>query len=330
MDMPALGYGTDYVDPLGSDVTKCVKHALLAGYRLIDTALLYENEAQVAEAIAENAIKDIFITTKIHPKMMGAETIASFLQSINTLRKIDLLLIHNPAIEYENWRDVVLETWRTMENLYKQGKVKYIGVSNFGLPHLEFLLKHCRIKPMVNQIEIHPMHQKRAIVNLCREHKILVNAYGALGSGKTLLENPVICKIAQKYNKTPAQICLRWSIQKGFIPLARSTNEKRIEENFNVFDFGISKKDMTLLDSLEGAAPNAGHHYNLEYPLKEKLKFAGLTLIKIKHSRKRLNDYLPAKTTYYLFGFIPILKIKRLYKNRLKRKYYLFGLLRLF
>lgn len=253
--IPKIGYGT-WQSPDSEVTVNGVKAAIVCGYRHIDTAAAYKNEESVGEGIKESGIarKDLFVTSKVWNTQRGYEkTIAAFEKTLSDLDLdyLDLYLIHWPASkkDYENWEEINLETWRAMTDLYKAGKIKAIGVSNFKPHHLEALMK-TEVKPMVNQIEFHPDFMQEETVKYCRENGILVEAWSPLGTGR-MLTNPDLQEIASHYGKSVAQICIRWCIQHDVLPLPKSVTPSRIEENSNVFDFEINAEDMQRIDALE-------------------------------------------------------------------------------
>lgn len=257
--IPVIGFGT-WQAPNGLITTEAVKTALLSGYRHIDAAAIYGNETFVGKAInefmSENGInrEDLFVTSKVWNTERGYDkTIAAFHKTLKDLQLeyLDLYLIHWPAScsQFGNREEINRETWRALETLYSEGLVKAIGVSNFYVSHLESLMKHSKVQPMVNQIEIHPGQNQNEVVDFCRQHHIAVEAWSLLGTGR-LLQNETLADIAAKYNKSVAQLCIRWSLQNGFIPLPKSITPERIRQNFDVFDFEILKDDMNIIDNI--------------------------------------------------------------------------------
>lgn len=255
VEIPWVGFGT-WQTPDGDTAVNAVKQALVSGYRHIDTAAAYKNEGSVGQAIKESGVarEDIFITSKLWNEDRGYENTKKAFE--NTLKELgtdylDLYLIHWPANEkqFDDWKEINLDTWKAMTELYKEGKIKAIGVSNFMTNHLEALLE-AEVKPMVNQIEYHPGYTQDAVVDLCRKHDILVEAWSPIGSGR-LLENEELTKIADKYEKSVAQLCIRYVLQNDVLPLPKSVTPSRIEENTDIFDFEIMEQDMKTIDAME-------------------------------------------------------------------------------
>lgn len=253
--IPCVGFGT-WQTPDGETAVQAVKSAIENGYRHIDTAAVYQNEVGVGQGIIASGVdrKELFVTSKVWNTERGYEkTIAAFHQTLSDLQLdyLDLYLIHWPAIakQHDNWEQLNAETWRAMEDLYKAGKIKAIGVSNFLPHHLESLLQQCTITPMVNQIEFHPGYMQKETVDYCQQHRILVEAWSPLGNGK-LLSHPLLQEIAQKYDKSVAQLCIRWVLQHHLLPLPKSVTPERIKQNADVFSFDISADDMNKIDNM--------------------------------------------------------------------------------
>ncbi len=258
--MPVIGFGV-YRTKEGEEVINAVKWALEAGYRLIDTAMIYKNEEGVGKAIRdymqESGVprEEIFLTTKLWNTDQGYDnTLKAIDASLSRLGLdyIDLYLIHWPTASGEKvFEDINKreETWKAMEEIYHSGKAKAIGVSNYTVKHLEEMKEYATILPMVNQVEFHPFLYQEELLNYCKGNNILLEAYRPLTNGQNLT-NETIEKIAKKYGKTPAQILVRWSIQHGAVPLPKSVHIERIQENINVFDFEISESDMGSIDDL--------------------------------------------------------------------------------
>ncbi|MBS6185020.1 MAG: aldo/keto reductase [Clostridium celatum] len=244
--MPSIGFGT-YKSGNDEETAKIVKYALEIGYRQIDTASFYGNEVGIGNGIKESEInrEDIFLVTKLWNDDHGYDkTIEAFNKSLERLQVnyIDLYLVHWP-------NKLNSETWKAFEYLYKTGKVKAIGVCNFKIGHLEELKKTAEIMPMVNQIEIHPQSSKNDILSYCEENNIQLVAWSPIMRGK-LFSNDLMIDLAEKYKKTIAQIILRWHVQRGIIPIPKSSNEERIKENLSIFDFELSNADMKTIDLL--------------------------------------------------------------------------------
>ncbi len=256
--IPRLGFGT-YKTPEGEVGVASVKTALETGYRHIDTAAFYGNESSVGRAIraADIPREEIFVTTKVWNTERGYEKAkASILASLDRLglEYLDLCLIHWPATarQYQDWEAINRDTWRAFTELHRLGKVRAIGVSNFKPHHLKALME-TEVKPMVNQIELHPGQAQTETLAYCRDNGVLVEAWSPMGRGK-LLDHPLITGIAAQYGKTPAQLCIRWCLQKGALPLPKSVTPARIRENVQVFDFTISPEDMARLDAMPPTA----------------------------------------------------------------------------
>lgn len=257
VSIPWVGFGT--YKAADEEAAGCVKAAMEAGYRHIDTAYFYGNEAGVgrgvAEAMALQGLKreDIFVTSKVWNTDRGYEkALAAFEKTMQNLRLevLDLYLIHWPAAahQYDNWEELNVSTWKALTELYKEGRVRAIGVSNF-LPHHLKALMETEIKPMVNQIEYHPGFLQEETVRYCRENGILVEAWSPLGRGR-VLNHPVLIELSEKYRKSTAQLCLRFCLQNGILPLPKSVNHERIRENGDIFDFEISSEDMERIHNL--------------------------------------------------------------------------------
>lgn len=255
VEIPCVGFGTWQV-PDGETAANAVMHAIEAGYTHIDTAIVYHNEIGVGAGIRMSgaAREKLFVTSKLWNDVRGYdETLKEFGNSLKRLNMdyLDLFLIHwpRPIAFWDNYEEANRETWRAFEHLLNEGYVRAIGVSNFLPKHLKALLKSAKVVPMIDQIEFHPGWMQPETVSFCEEHGILVEAWSPLGSGK-LLSDPALVALAEKYNRSAAQICLRWCLQKGKLPLPKSTTPARIEENLRLFDFQISKEDSDLIDGL--------------------------------------------------------------------------------
>lgn len=251
--IPCLGYGTWRADEQTAFAS--VKIAVEMGYRHIDTAAGYKNEAGVEQAVRESGVgrENVFITSKVFNDDRGYKTtLNAFEKTLSELKTdyLDLYLIHWPASahRFDNWEQINLDTWRAMTELYKAGRIKAIGVSNFKPHHLRALME-TEVKPMVNQIEYHPGQTQEETVSFCRENNILVEAWGPLGQGR-MLSNPTLAETAAKYGKSTAQLCIKWCLQNGVLPLPKSVTESRIKENSEVFDFEISAEDMKRINEM--------------------------------------------------------------------------------
>jgi methylglyoxal/glyoxal reductase len=247
--MPWLGLGVFKVED-GAEVVNSVKSAIEVGYRSIDTAAIYRNEEGVGKAIAESNVprEELFITTKVWNADHGYEaTLAAFdvcLEKLG-LDYLDLFLIHWPLPSQGKY----VETWKALEKLYKDGRVRAIGVSNFKIHHLEEIIANCEIIPMVNQVEYHPRFNQRELHDFCKKHGIQLEAWSPLMQGG-LLEEPTLVELAKKYNKSTAQIIIRWDIQTGVVTIPKSVKPHRIAENADVFDFELSQEDMDRINAL--------------------------------------------------------------------------------
>lgn len=261
VQIPKIGFGTWQI-PDGTEVYNSVSHALKVGYTHVDTAQIYRNEEGVGRAIADSELarEKIFLTTKIwndkHDYELAKASIDESLEKLS-VDYVDLLLIHwpNPIALRENdaWKAGNAGAWKAMEEAYRAGKVRAIGVSNFMIHHLEALFETTEIKPHVNQVLLAPGCPQEELVSFCRQHGILLEAYSPLGTG-SIFDNPIAQELAQKYGKSIAQIALRWSLQKGFLPLPKSVTPKNIEDNLQIFDFELSAEDIARLDKVEGVS----------------------------------------------------------------------------
>lgn len=257
--IPVIGLGT-WQTPDGEVAKNTVKDALDLGYRLIDTAAAYGNEESIGQGIKQSGVNrhDLFVTTKLWNDHHGYQvTKAAIDESLTKLDLdyLDLYLIHwpNPAPVRDHWAELNAESWQAMEEAVQAGKIRAIGVSNFRRKHLDELLKTAKIRPAVNQIYLNPSDMEEDVTSYNKELGILSEAYSPLGRGG-LFANETVVSVAQHYDKSPAQVLLRWSLQHGFVPLPKSVHRDRLESNLQVFDFTISEADMAKLDSLHGAA----------------------------------------------------------------------------
>lgn len=243
--MPWFGLGVFKVSP--SDVEFSVKTAIKAGYRSIDTATIYENELGVGKAIKESGVarNELFITTKVWNVHQGYDsTLKAFGESMERLGLdyLDLYLVHWPV------KGKYKDTWKSLEKLYKDGVVRAIGVSNFHIHHLEDLLPECSIKPMVNQVEFHPLLIHKELRSFCKANGIQFEAWSPLMQGN--LDQPVLIEIGKKYGKSPAQVVLRWDLQNEVVTIPKSIHENRIYENKDIFDFELNDEEMKMIDGI--------------------------------------------------------------------------------
>lgn len=246
--MPIVGYGVYQVSK--EECERCVMDALAVGYRSIDTAQGYFNEEEVGNAIKKSGIprEDIFLTTKVWVEHYGYEQAKkSVFESMRKLRTdyLDLVLLHQPFSDYYG-------AYRALEDLYNEGKLRAIGVSNFYPDRLVDMALFNRVKPMLNQVEIHPFHQQTEAKKWMERYGVQIEAWAPFGEGRGgLFENPVLAEIAEKHKKTTAQVMLRWHIQRGVVVIPKSTHKERMEENLNIFDFALDQTDMNRISELD-------------------------------------------------------------------------------
>jgi len=257
--IPVVGLGT-WQTPDGDVAYQSVLTALKAGYRLIDTAAGYQNEESIGRAIRDSGVKreDLFVTTKLWNADHGYEATKKAIKTSVSklgLDYVDLYLIHwpNPLAFRDRWEETNAATWKAMEEAYNDGLLRAIGVSNFRPKHLDALLKTAMITPMVNQIFLNPSDMQPEVVAYNKAHGILSEAYSPFGTGK-IFQVGALKGIAAKYNKSVAQLVLRWHLQHGFLPLPKSVHAKYIQSNTDIFDFEISDVDMAAMDGMRGAA----------------------------------------------------------------------------
>lgn len=251
--IPAIGYGT--YKTAENDVS-IILSAIECGYRLLDTASIYKTEQQTGAAIRESGIprEEITVISKVWRNDLGYhKTKEAFAKSLKQtgLNYLDLYLIHWPANarNFDNWQKTNAETWRAMEELLEEGKIKSIGVSNFWPEHLEALLDSAKIKPAVNQIEFHPGYWQPETTQYCKEKGIVLQAWSPLARGR-IFGNEILIEIANRHQKTVSQIALRWIVQQGVIPIPKAASKERMNENFDIFDFALSDEEMELINNL--------------------------------------------------------------------------------
>lgn len=255
VEIPCIGYGT-YKMTDSEQTTQAILQAINCGYRHIDSAAFYQNEGNVGQAVRECGLKreELFITSKLWRDDRGYKNaLNAFERTMSALKLdyLDLYLIHWPAPKKENtaWEQENIETWQALIEFYQHGKVRAIGVSNFLQHHLTALL-NMPIKPMVNQIQFHPAWAQLSLLDFCEQNDILVEGWSPLGRGM-VLDHPTLLALAQEYQKTPAQLCVRWCLQHGVLPLPKTVSLSRMQENANVFDFTIDNGDMQKIDEIK-------------------------------------------------------------------------------
>ncbi len=284
--MPQLGYGVYQVSK--EECERCVLDALKVGYRHIDTAQSYFNEEEVGNAIAKSGIprEEIFLTSKVWIEHYGyGETKKSVYESLRKLKTdyIDLMLLHQPFADYYG-------AWRALEELYEEGRLKAIGISNFYPDRMVDICSFAKIKPMVNQVETHPHNQQIEAQEWMKKYGVQIEAWAPFGEGRGgLFTNETIAKIAAKYNKTVAQVILRWELQRGIVVIPKSVHIERMQENFDVFDFELSDEDMAIMASLDKKQSSFFSHYDpnmVEW------------FVKMVEERKNNNDHKKEKKNW--------------------------------
>ena len=264
-ELPIIGFGTYKSNE--QEGIEAVRFALQKGYQLIDTAAFYFNEEAVGKGIKTSGIprEDIIVTTKLWRECLGYESTKKELEK--SLKKldldyIDLYLIHWPANarNYDNWQKANADTWRAMEELQAEGKIKSIGVSNFFQEHFEALFQTANVKPAVNQIEFHPGYWQPELTAFCKKHNIVIEAWSPLARGR-VFENDTLQQIAKTHKQSIAKVCLRWITQHDVVVIPKSTTQERILDNLNLFGFELSQEEMSLIDNLpeigfSGELPN--------------------------------------------------------------------------
>lgn len=257
--MPILGYGVYQVTK--EECERCVLDALKAGYRSIDTAQSYFNEEEVGTAIKKSGVprEDIFLTSKVWIENYGyekcRESVETSLKKLQT-DYLDLMLLHQPFSDYYG-------AWRALEDLYEEGKIRAIGVSNFGPDRMVDIASFARIRPMVNQVETHPHNQQITAKQYMDKYNVQIEAWAPFGEGRGgLFEDVTLKEIGEKYGKSTAQVMLRWHIQRGVVVIPKSTHYDRMVENFNVFDFELTDTDMEKITALDKAESSFFSHYD--------------------------------------------------------------------
>ena len=249
IEIPQIGFGTFQItDP--SEVEEAVRNALQSGYRHIDTAQSYQNEVAVGRGLVTSGVprSEVFLTTKIWVENVSYEgVLKSFQDSLERLKVdyVDLLLIHQPYND-------VYGAWRGMEELQREGKIKAIGVSNFSVDRVVDLAQFNQVAPQVNQIEINPFHQQKEVVAMLKNEGVIPESWAPFAEGKNeIFSNPILQKIGDQYNKTIAQVIVRWLVEQDVVVLAKSVNVERMKENIDVFDFELSLEDKKAIESLD-------------------------------------------------------------------------------
>ena len=266
LTIPAIGFGTYKAQ------YPAVMSALNEGYRYFDTASFYGNESEIAEALMHSGIKreDVIIASKVWKSDMGYDSaINAFARTLENLRcgYVDVYMIHwpRPNLELEGWRELDLETWRAMEHLYSQGKIRALGLSNFLPYHAENILSRCEIMPSIAQLEFHPGHLQFPALEYYRQKGIQVQAWSPIGRGR-VLDDILIRELAGKYHVTPAQICIRFCIQEGVMPLPKASSPERMRENLDCVNFVIDEEDISRIENM----PPLG--WSGEHPDRERVK----------------------------------------------------------
>jgi len=263
--IPTIGLGTYKIGLNDDDVYRAVRCALDNGYRHIDTATLYQNEIPIGKAIRESGIarEEIFVTTKLWGSdILNNQIQKSFDGSLQNLELdyIDLYLVHWPV------KGMLQSTWKELEKIFRSGKVKAIGISNHLIHHMKEVLKVAEIKPVVNQMELHPYLIQQDVIDFCKKHNIVPEAWSPLGSSKVpLLKDEVLIWIGGKYGKTPAQVVLRWNTQRGVVAIPKSSNIERQLENFKIFDFELTDEEIKQINDLDKNHRTGIHPDNIEF-----------------------------------------------------------------
>ena len=260
--IPKIGFGT-YNEEFADNTTTIIQ-AIECGYRFFDTASLYETERSLGNALKESGIArtDVIIETKLWIDEMGAENVKiAFEKSLNRLQTdyIDIYMMHWPrqtGADDEDWKKLDAETWKAMEELVRQGKVKRLGLSNFLPHHLKNILENCTIKPVVDQLELHPGYSQEGAVSYCKQNDVLPMAWSPLGRGRenATIGNSILVRLAEKYGKSIQQINLRFLLQKGILPIPKASSVEHMKSNLDVFDFALSEDDVSMLSYMPQTA----------------------------------------------------------------------------
>lgn len=263
MKIPCVGFGT--YKAAGGNNVEVLKTAIEAGYRYFDTASFYQTEDFLGQAIRESNLprEDFFLVSKMWKDEMGYQQTKDALEkSLKRLGTdyLDIYLIHwpRPSADCENWKELDLETWRAMEELQKEGKIRGLGLSNFLPHHIKNILENGTVKPVVNQLELHPGYMQQAAVQYCKEHGIQMQAWSPIGR-RRILEDGLILELAGKYQVSPAQLCLRFLLQNDIIPLPKSSSMERMKQNMDLFHFEISEEDVSRLATMPQAGWSGEH-----------------------------------------------------------------------
>ena len=271
--MPKIGFGT-YNEEF-ADNKEAILSAIECGYRFFDTASLYETERSLGNALKESGIdrSDVIIETKLWIDEMGADNARKALEkSLNRLMTdyVDIYMIHWPrrtGADDEAWKELDIETWKAMEEMVKEGKVRRLGLSNFLPHHLKNILENCSVRPVADQLELHPGYSQEAAVAYCKENDVLPMAWSPLGRGRenATIGNSVLVRLSKKYGKSIQQINLRFLLQKGILPIPKASSAEHMKANLNVFDFELSEEDISILSNMPQTAW-LGEHPDFHIP----------------------------------------------------------------
>lgn len=263
MQVPEIGFGTYKVNP--EENKEIFRRALEAGYRYFDTASFYDNEDALGEVLKESGMprEELFLASKVWKTEMGyEETKAALERSLAKLQTeyLDLYLIHwpIPSAECKDWKQLNIDTWRAMEELQREGKVKAIGLSNFLPHHIENILQNCTIKPVIDQLELHPGYMQEAAIQYCREHDIAVQAWSPMARGR-IFDNKLLVALAKKYKVSVAQICLQYLKQRNILIIPKASSLERMKENLYSFSFELDREEMQKITSMPQCGWGGGH-----------------------------------------------------------------------